>query len=127
MVFSLDHSWQNVGRGDSGAERTGWNLSDFFDGINTSRWAGGDFTLAIELDVRRQVVGIVDGVAVCLAVFQSKLIRSSINLAQIVDAGFCGSGTPGIMMILINFIKNEDNKSGAKTTNRQTDQGVGFF
>ena len=75
-----------MGRGDGGAERAGRNITNFFNDINSAGWTGWNFAIFVELDVRRQVAGIVDGFAVCLAVFQSKLIRSGINLTEIVDA-----------------------------------------
>jgi len=79
-------SRQNVGRGNGGAKRTSWNIADFFDAVHATFRARRNFAVFVELDVRCQVVGIVDGFAVCLAVFQSKLIRSGINLAKIIDA-----------------------------------------
>ena len=62
-------SGQNVGRGDGGAERAGQNVADFFDAINSARWTRWNFAVFVEFDVRRQVVGIVDGFTICLAVF----------------------------------------------------------
>ena len=76
-----------MGWGDSGAERAGWKFADFVEVINAAARTSGNLTLAVEFDVRRQVVWKVDGFAVGFVLFQSKLICSGINLTHIVDAG----------------------------------------
>ena len=49
----LRGSWQNVCRGDGGAERTGWSIADFFDGINAALRTRWNFAVFVEFDVWR--------------------------------------------------------------------------
>ena len=83
----LRGSGQNVGRGDGGAERTGRSIANFLDGINATLRTRWDFTVFVELDVGRQVVGEIDFISGFQILFQSELISCGVNLAQVVDAG----------------------------------------
>ena len=75
-----------MGRGDGIAERTSRRITNFFDGINATSRTSGNLALAVEFDVRRQVVGILNGFAVGLVVFQGELVGGGINLAKVIDA-----------------------------------------
>ena len=75
-----------MGRGDGGAERAGRSVADFLDGINSALRTWWNFTVAVEFDVRCQVVGIVDGFTIGFAFLQSELLDCNVNLTQVVDA-----------------------------------------
>ena len=79
--------------GSQSAHRARRNFSDFADVIKASIGTGWDFSGAGEFDVGRQVVGKVDSVTISFTVFQSKLVRSGINLMKHVDA--CVGGATG--------------------------------
>ena len=49
---------------DGAAERAGWSFTNFLDGINAASRTRWSFSGAIEFDVRRQVVGEIDAVAI---------------------------------------------------------------
>jgi hypothetical protein len=51
----------------------------------------GDFSLAVEFDVGRQVFGEIDGFAVGFTVLQCELIGSGVNLPEVVDAGIAAT------------------------------------
>jgi hypothetical protein len=78
-------SGQNVSGSDGGAERTNRRITNFFDDINATARTFGNLALTVKLDVRRQVVGILNGFTICLVIFQSELVRSGINLAEVVE------------------------------------------
>ena len=78
--------WDN-----SGAERAGWIFADSSNEVNAAGRTRWDFTCAVEFDVRRKVVGEMDGFSICFMVFQSELIRGSIKLAKVVEAGVRGA------------------------------------
>ena len=69
------------------SKRTYGFFTDFFNGVNAARRTSGNLALAVEFDVRRQVVWKTDAVAIGQVIFQCELIRGSINLAKVVDAG----------------------------------------
>ena len=83
----LRGSRHNVGRGDGGAKRASRRIADFFNAVNTAIRTWRNFAVAVELDVRRQVVGIVDGFTIGLAFLQSELLGRAVNLTKIVDTG----------------------------------------
>ena len=91
-VFVTAHSWQNVRGNDAGAERASWSFADSADVIKTTRRTRRNFAVFVQLDVRRQIVWKINFVIVGQMMFQSKLIRSGINLAEVVDAGVRGAG-----------------------------------
>ena len=88
----LRGSRQNVGRGDSGAERTDRCIAHFLDGINAAFRARRNFAGPVELDVRRQIVGEIDGFTIGLASFQRELIGCGINLAKMIDTAIGRTG-----------------------------------
>jgi hypothetical protein len=65
------------------------------DTVNTSVRTGWDFTCAVKLDVRCQVIGKVDRFTVGLVVFKSELICSRINLAEVVNTRVGSTGGTG--------------------------------
>ena len=65
----LRGSGQNVSRDDIGAKRASRNKTDFFNAVNTTLRTRWKFSVLPKLDVRRQVVGIVDGFTISLALF----------------------------------------------------------
>jgi len=69
------------------SKRTGRFLANFFDRINTTLWTWGNFALAIEFDVRRQVVWKIDQSSDIFAVFKGELICGGIDLTKIIDTG----------------------------------------
>ena len=82
----LRGSGQNVGPVAIGAQRAGRSVADFLDGINSALWTWWNFTLTIELNVWRQIVGEIDGFAIGLAFLQSEFLGGDINLTQIINA-----------------------------------------
>jgi len=72
---------------DRGAEWAGWGISNPADVVNSSHRTGGHFIRAGELDVRGQIVREINGFTVGLVIFQGELIRTSVNLTKIIDAG----------------------------------------
>ena len=81
-----------MGGRDGGAERTSWTLANSPDVINAAGRTSGNFSFAVEFDVGRQVVGKIDAVAIGQVIFQCELIRGSINLAKVVNAGIGWAG-----------------------------------
>ena len=75
---------------DGGAEGAGWFVADFLDGIAPALRASGNLARAVELYVRHQVGGKIDGAAIRLVIFQGELVGSGINLAEVIDAGVGG-------------------------------------
>ena len=73
-----------AGIGDT--KRAFGNLPDPPNAVATTAGTSGNFPCAVELDIRREVVGKMNGFTVGLALFQSKLVRSGINLTKVVDA-----------------------------------------
>jgi hypothetical protein len=54
-------------------------------------WTWWNFTLTIELNVWRQIVGEIDFTSSFQISFQSELLGRSVNLAEVVDAGIATS------------------------------------
>ena len=92
MIFPAIHSWQNVRWIDGGAERTSWCIAHFLDGINAALRTWLNFASLVELDVRRQIVGKIDGFTIGLASFQRELIGRGINLAKMIDTAIGRTG-----------------------------------
>ncbi len=90
-----NYSRQNVRGREGGTEGARRRLTNLADVINAALRTTGNFPGAIELDVRRQVVRKMNRRTVGQSIFQSKLVRSSINLPKIIDAGIAGRGRPG--------------------------------
>ena len=82
----LRGSGHNMGRIHVRAERASWFIADFFEGIHTTLRTRRNFAVLVELDVRRQVGGKVDGFTIGLAIFQGEFLGGNINLAKVVDA-----------------------------------------
>ena len=78
-------SRQDVDGCDGDAEGTRRRLADFADVINTAGGTGGNFPSTVQLDVRCQVIGEIDGFAISLMIFQNELIRGGIYLAEVID------------------------------------------
>ena len=85
-------SRQNMGGRDIGAERAGRFVANFFKSIKATGRTWWNFPVTVQFDIIGKVVRKVDGVAVCLAMFQRELIGSGINLAHIVDASIGRTG-----------------------------------
>ena len=85
-------SGQNVGGSDGGAERASRDFANSADVVSAAGRTRRNFTFAVEFDVRRQVAGEIDAVAIGQVIFQSKLICGGVNLAKIVDASIAGRG-----------------------------------
>ena len=72
---------------DRRAERTSWNRANggvlIINAPNRTRRNAADL---VELDVRRQVVGIVNRVARAFAALHGELIGSVVKLTKIIDA-----------------------------------------
>ena len=54
--------------------------------VNATGWTRGNLAVAVEFDVRRQVVGEINPIAIRQVLFQSELIGGGINLAKVIDA-----------------------------------------
>ena len=85
------NSRQNVAWCNCGAEGAFRSLPNPPNKITPTLRTAGNFPRLVELDVGRQVIREMDGGAVGQTTFQSELIRSGINLAEIIDAGIGGS------------------------------------
>ena len=79
-------------RRDVSAQRTGRRVADVFQSIMVAVRALWNFSGAVELDIGRQVVREVNGIAFHLVVLQGKLVGRGIHLAQVVDAGVAAAG-----------------------------------
>ena len=79
--------------GSQSAHRARRNFSDFADVIKASIGTLRNFPRAVEFDVRCQVARKINAVTISFTVFQSKLVRSGINLMKHVDA--CVGGATG--------------------------------
>jgi len=77
------------------SERTSREVTNPLDTVNTSVRTGRDFTCAVKLDVRCQVIGEIDRFTVGLVVFKSKLICSRINLAEVINTRARSTGGTG--------------------------------
>ena len=75
-----------MGWRDGGAKRAGWRFANFANVVSAAGGTRPNLTIRIELNVRRQVAGEIDAVAIRQVMFQSELIRGGINLAEVVDA-----------------------------------------
>ena len=82
---------QNV-RWDSVAQRASWFITDLFKSINSTRRTRRNFAVFVQYDVIGKIIWKVDSVAIGQVMFQSILIRGSINLAKVVDAGIGRTG-----------------------------------
>jgi len=69
-----------------GAQRAGWIVTNFFESVSAAGWTRQNFPTAVKFDVRSQIVREINGVTIGQVMFQGKLIRGGINLAQVVDA-----------------------------------------
>ena len=73
--------------------------------INAALGAPRNLSGAVQLDVRRQIVGESDGRAIGQMLFQSELVRGGINLTEIIDTSVtarCGTS--------LDKIGNSDNQ-----------------
>jgi len=68
------------------------------------------FCRFIELDARRQVVGKINCLTICLTFFKGKLLRSAVNLPECVDTGACRTRTT-IMKIGDCDCQDDSNKN----------------
>jgi len=74
-----------MGWRDCGAERTGRSVTDTLDTVNATQRTGRNFTCAVELYIRCQIVWKTNSFAVGQVMFYSKLIGGGVKLAQVVD------------------------------------------
>ena len=98
-----------MGWHDVGAERTSWRLANSSNVINTAGRTRWNYSFAVEFDVGRQVAGEIDAVAVGQVMLQGELIRSGINLAEVVNAGVCRTGSRPADIIWNDGCKKEPN------------------
>ena len=98
-------------RSDRGAERARRCGANRTVSVGTTSGARRNAASGVELDVRGQVTGIVDGSAGGLAVFKGEFIGGSIDLAQVIDASIGLRGSTSL-----HEVRNRDRS-------QQTDDG----
>lgn len=60
----LSGSWQHVGRRDCGAKGTSGMFTHFAEVVDAAVWTAGNFSCAVELEVRCKVVREINPIAV---------------------------------------------------------------
>ena len=78
---------QDMPWNDVGADRASGRFANSLDGVAAAIRASGNVAGTIELDIRREVIGKIDGRPVGQLMFQGELVGRRINLPEVVDAG----------------------------------------
>ena len=116
-----------MGGGDGIAQRANRYAAAPLDMIAAAGRTRGNFALAVELDVGRQIIWKADGFAIGLVIFQSELVGGRINLAHIIDAGVGGASAVLVNTIWYQYRNNNSNYANRKNQFEKRESRTGIF